>query len=106
MNDEESLPLAGWESALAGWEAARFGRRECAANGRLTEWTVPRFPLPVAGCRGFSTYAPMRRDARYPSSSEIGTRSWAMVSRSRTVTASSSSESKSTVMQYGVPISS
>ena len=35
-----------------------------------------------------------------------GTRSWAIVSRSRMVTASSSRVSKSTVMQYGVPISS
>ena len=35
-----------------------------------------------------------------------GMRSCAIVSRSRIVTASSSSVSKSTVMQYGVPISS
>ena len=36
----------------------------------------------------------------------VGIRSWDMVSRSRMVTASSSRVSKSTVTQYGVPISS
>lgn len=56
--------------------------------------------------RGSLPYAPMRRAARYPSSSAIGTRSWPIESRSRTVTALSSSESKSTVTQNGVPISS
>ncbi len=47
--------------------------------------------------------APRRRSARYACNSSIETRSCAMVSRSRTVTARSSSESKSTVTQNGVP---
>lgn len=51
-------------------------------------------------------YAPSSCSARYARSPASGMRCWAMVSRSRTVTASSSSESKSTVTQNGVPISS
>ena len=47
-----------------------------------------------------------RRSRRYPTSSSMGTRSCSIESRSRTVTAWSSSESKSTVTQYGVPSSS
>ncbi len=50
--------------------------------------------------------APRSRSARYAFRPSSGTRSWPIVSRSRTVTASSSSESKSTVTQNGVPISS
>ena len=46
------------------------------------------------------------RSSRYPTSRSSPTRSWVMVSRSRTVTARSVSESKSTVTQNGVPISS
>ena len=44
--------------------------------------------------------------SRYPTRRSRPTRSWVMVSRSRTVTARSPSESKSTVTQNGVPISS
>ena len=44
--------------------------------------------------------------AKYPSTWSSETRSWCMVSRSRTVTALSSRVSKSTVTQNGVPISS
>ena len=50
--------------------------------------------------------APLSRSVRNPASASSGTRSWPIVSRSRTVTAWSSSESKSTVTQKGVPISS
>ena len=46
------------------------------------------------------------RSSRYPTRRSRPTRSWVMVSRSRTVTARSVSESKSTVTQNGVPISS
>jgi len=46
------------------------------------------------------------RSSRYPTRRSRPTRSWVMVSRSRTVTARSPSESKSTVTQNGVPISS
>ena len=49
---------------------------------------------------------PTRRVARYSVTLSRLTRSCDIVSRSRIVTASSSSVSKSTVMQYGVPISS
>ena len=49
---------------------------------------------------------PTRRVARYAVTWSRPTRSCAIVSRSRIVTASSSRVSKSTVMQYGVPISS
>lgn len=48
----------------------------------------------------------LSRSPRYPTSSSIFIRSCCIVSRSRTVTALSSSESKSTVTQYGVPTSS
>src|SRR6218665_818903 len=53
-----------------------------------------------------SSYAPSNRAARYPTNSPSGTRSCTIVSRSRTVTASSLSDSKSMVIQNGVPISS
>src|SRR5437762_1937550 len=43
---------------------------------------------------------------RWLSTGSSATRSWAIVSRSRTVTALSCNVSKSTVMQNGVPISS
>ena len=49
---------------------------------------------------------PGRRAPSQAGTSASGTRSCVMESRSRTVTASSSSVSKSTVTQYGVPISS
>ena len=57
---------------------------------------------------------PLRRTSlssrRAPCSScesrSMGTRTWSVVSRSRTVTARSSSESKSTVTHHGVPTSS
>lgn|GEM_PF-5222764 len=47
-----------------------------------------------------------RREAKNSRSSATGTRVCSIVSRERTVTVSSSSESKSTVTQKGVPISS
>ena len=47
-----------------------------------------------------------RRCTSHDSTASIPIRSWTIESRSRTVTASSSRVSKSTVMQYGVPISS
>ena len=47
-----------------------------------------------------------RRSASHSRTTPIGIRSWLIESRSRTVTASSSRLSKSTVTQYGVPISS
>jgi hypothetical protein len=43
---------------------------------------------------------------RYIGNSSIATRTWVILSRSRTVTVLSSSVWKSTVTQYGVPISS
>ena len=49
---------------------------------------------------------PTRRSANHVRTPSSGIRSWAIVSRSRTVTAPSSRVSKSTVTQYGVPISS
>ena len=49
---------------------------------------------------------PTSLPARHPSTSEIGMRTCSIVSRSRMVTERSSRESKSTVMQKGVPISS
>ena len=49
---------------------------------------------------------PTRRSAKYAVTASSPIRSCCMVSRSRTVTAWSSSVSKSTVTQYGVPISS
>src|SRR5699024_6072086 len=51
-------------------------------------------------------YAPRSRSARYVYSSARGMRTCSIVSRSRTVTALSSRESKSMVTQNGVPISS
>ena len=56
--------------------------------------------------RGWVSQAPTRRVASQPSTWSRATRSCAIVSRSRIVTAWSSRVSKSTVMQYGVPISS
>jgi len=47
-----------------------------------------------------------RRSERYVTRESMPIRSWAIVSRSRTVTAWSSRVSKSTVTQNGVPISS
>lgn len=84
------------------------------------QWTAPRSIRPGFGLMSMSSAAqipspeqssqssqhPGRRSAKYGLTCEIATRSWAIVSRERIVTASSSKVSKSTVMQYGVPISS
>ena len=51
-------------------------------------------------------YSPPVRRRSSATRSAIGTRTCSVVSRSRTVTASSSRESKSTVTHHGVPISS
>ncbi len=61
---------------------------------------------PGTGVHPKSDQQPIRRAARYPSIWSRDTRSCFIVSRSRTVTALSSSVSKSTVTQNGVPISS
>ena len=73
---------------------------ERAGRGEEAEEVWQRY-----GVRGLSQ-APTRRAASQPSTWSRATRSCAIVSRSRIVTAWSSRVSKSTVMQYGVPISS
>jgi hypothetical protein len=55
---------------------------------------------------GSSTSSQPNRSSRYATTLSMGSRSWVMVSRSRTVTWRSSIVSKSTVTQYGVPTSS
>ena len=62
-------------------------------------------PLPGVVAPGRAQPSPARRRSSDRSPS-IGTRTCSVVSRSRTVTASSSSESKSTVTHHGVPTSS
>ena len=99
-----------------GWEVRRKGRHILAhpttqhrppADTTAHEIQNPRrHHQPHRPHAAPAAHAPLRRAARYTYSSESGTRSCGMVSRSRTVTAWSSSESKSTVMQNGVPISS
>ena len=63
-------------------------------------------PLNAGSATGGAAYSSPVRRRSSPSSSVTGTRTWSVVSRSRTVTASSSSESKSTVTHHGVPTSS
>ncbi len=85
-------PGAVWSALL--WSAASWScspRSRCASTARWPE--AGRYSSPVR-----------RRSS--PSSSAMGTRTWSVVSRSRTVTALSSSESKSTVTHHGVPTSS
>ncbi len=92
-------------SLMVGGVAARLGRR-------LVRPVVDRRPaggpgadrraqVPQGGLRPLYS-SPVRRRSS-PSSSAMGTRTWSVVSRSRTVTALSSSESKSTVTHHGVP---
>ena len=85
--------VRGGQEAHGGQAGSQIGDRRCEeTDGR-------------AGCAGRG-YAPTSCPARYPVSRSRETRSWPMVSRSRTVTALSSRESKSTVTQNGVPTSS
>lgn len=93
------------DAGLAGHTTHDIRRATIGRPERRPERARPRTTplLQLWSCPG---YAPMRREARKPSSSASGTRTCSMLSRSRTVTALSSSESKSTVMQNGVPISS
>ena len=73
----------------------------CAVGIPKPSATALAGPHPAESC-------PQRpnRLPRWSTSEAIGTRSWPMVSRSRTVTQRSSMDSKSTVTHSGVPISS
>ncbi|MCW2696309.1 MAG: hypothetical protein JWR62_1394 [Modestobacter sp.] len=79
--------------------------------GRPPDGAAAR-PLPLAGRHQLSSRSdaaaqqPGSFAARYPGTASSPMRSWLIESRSRTVTASSSRVSKSTVRQNGVPISS
>ncbi len=80
---------------------ARLVRRDPDRAGAAGRAQVP--PGHLSERRSYSS--PARRRSS-PRRSASGTRTCSVVSRSRTVTASSSSESKSTVTHHGVPISS
>ncbi len=98
----------------------RGRQRLCATTAPLgTNAPPPGTRAPWPGSPGRCRCAPDPRSAgpRYGRTAAIrsrmscltpssGTRSWVIVSRSRTVTAPSSSESTSTVTHHGVPISS
>ena len=90
-----------------GHQSRRAGRAQAVPD-------VSNLPVTDVRCCGCRTQQlsspaaqqPTSRCASQPCTASRPTRSWAIVSRSRTVTAWSSRVSKSTVTQNGVPISS
>ena len=106
---------ARWVAGVSTRVAPRAAERQAsgdaaAASPHRHEACGEPFRDTVAHVRAVAAsilgYAPFSRSARYSSICASGTRSCAIESRSRTVTALSSSESKSTVTHSGVPISS
>ena len=88
-------------------DRARVGRRRLPVPGQdLVEVGGHGSRVPSRGCAVGSIDQKPSCSARCGISSSIGTRTCSIESRSRMVTARSSSESKSTVTHSGVPISS
>ncbi len=90
---EPGAPL--WAPTSVAYHASSYLTGNEAQDGRITgERPIPQ------------TLAASIRSMIARFTPSTGTRSWAIESRSRTVTAMSSSDSTSTVTHHGVPISS